>query len=101
MRILNLPKPPDPAAPIFAHNPMAYNRAVFEWMNQVKGLTELAHRSVATPCGQQISVSSFSTNTTLHGTSTGTDIVNFICSLVQTLTDKGILSPTITIGNDQ
>ena len=101
MRRLSLPKPPDPDHPAFKSNPHAYSRAMYDWARQVKQLTEQAHNITASPCGQQIQVSSFTTNTALSGTATGTDLTNFVCSLVATLQDKGILSPTITIGNTQ
>jgi len=99
MRRLSLPKPPDPDQPRFKTNPHAYNRAMYDWAQQVKQLTEQAHNISATPCGQQIQVSSFTTNTAISGTTTGTDLTNFVCSLVVALTNKGIISPTITIGN--
>lgn len=101
MKKLNLPQPPNPEEPRYKYNPHAYNRAVHDWMKQIKGLTEQAHNSVATPCGQLLQVSSFTTNTTVTGTTTGTDLTNFVCSLVQALTNKGIISPSITIGDTQ
>jgi len=101
MRRLTLPNPPDPNQPSFRTNPQAYSRALYDWARQVKQLTEQAHNSVATPCGQQIQVSSFTTNTVVSGTTTGTDLTNFVCSLVQALQNKGILSPTVTIGDTE
>jgi hypothetical protein len=101
MRTLNIPHPPNPVSPQFKNNPVAFNKAAHEWMTQAKGAIEQAHNSVATPCGQQLRASAFTTNTTITGTSTGTDVANFLCSLVATLTNKGILSPTISIGQNQ
>lgn len=100
-RQLSLPKPPHPEAPQFKQNQMAYHRAVYDWMCQVKGLTEQAHNVATKPCGQQLQAASFSTNTAMTGTMTGTDIANALCTLVQTLTNKGIISPSITIGDTQ
>jgi hypothetical protein len=101
MKRLSLPQPPDPDEPRYKNNALAYNRAAYEWMAKVKGLAESAHNLAAAPCGQQLQVASFTTNTAISGTSTGTDVVNFLCSLVQTLTNKGIISPSITIGDTQ
>ena len=101
MRRLSLPQPPDPKQPKYTNNQAAYNQDVYVWMQKVKGLTEQAHNSVSTPCGQLMQVGAFSTNTSLSGTSTGTDVANYVCSLVQALTNKGIISPTITIGDTQ
>jgi hypothetical protein len=101
MKRLNLPQPPSPTLPQYRSNPAAYNQAAFEWMQRAKGLLEQAHNSVASPCGQQLLSTAFTTNTTITGTSTGTDVANFLCSLVQTLTNKGIISPSITIGDTQ
>lgn len=101
MKRLQLPHPPNPDHAIYKTNPLSYNRAVFEWMQTVKGLTEQAHNTVATPCGQQMVATNFTTNTTLTGTMTGTQIANALCTLVQTLTGKGIISPSITIGDTQ
>jgi hypothetical protein len=101
MKRLTLPKPPDPDAPQYKGNTLAYNRAVFAWMSQVKGLTETAHNLIAKPAGQQMQVTAFTTTTTLSGTATGTVVAQYLCSLVQALTDRGIISPTITIGDTQ
>jgi hypothetical protein len=101
MKTLQIPQPPNPDTPQFKSNPLAYNRAVHEWMQRTKGAIEQAHNSVVTPCGQQMQSMAFTTNTMLMGTSTGTDVVNFLCSLIQTLTKKGIISPSISIGGTQ
>jgi len=101
MRKLTLPTPPNPDDQKYKSNALALSRAVYQWMSQVKGLMETAHNGNASPCGQQIQVGSFTTNTTLSGTMTGTQIANGLCSLVQTLTNKGIISPSITIGDTQ
>jgi hypothetical protein len=101
MKRLQLPNPPDPTEPRYKTNPASYNLAAYRWMQTAKGLLENAHNSVATPCGQQIVASSFTTNTALSGTMTGTQIANALCTLVQILQNKGITSPSITIGDSQ
>jgi len=101
MKTLQIPHPPNPDDQRYKTNPLAYNRAVFNWMQVTKGAVEQAHNSVATPCGQQIMATAFTTNTALTGTMTGTQIANALCSLVQVLTNKGIISPSITIGEKQ
>jgi hypothetical protein len=97
---LILPIPPNPSEAQFA-NPVALARAQWEWNTRVKGTLEDAWRINSAPCGQQISASSFTTNTSVTGTTTGTDLSNVVATLIQILTDKGILSPTITRGATQ
>jgi len=96
MRPLNIPSPPDPASPQFSGNPIAWQRATAQWMQQAKGLLENAHNEVIRPCGQQMRSSGYVVNTVATGTTTGTDLSNVVATLIDTLTAKGILSPTIT-----
>lgn len=70
-------------------------------MQRSKGVLENAHNQLAAPCAQQMVVGSFTTNTTITGTTTGTDLANVVASLMQTLTAKGLLSPTISRGQNQ
>lgn len=93
MKRLTLPQPPDPANGQYT-NQLAYNRAVHDWCARVKGLVEDGWRINSAPCGQQMLATSFTTGTVVTGTTTGTDLANVVASLIQALTDKGILSPT-------
>lgn len=73
-------------------------RATQDWMTRTKTTIESASRQNDTPLQQNFVVSSFSTNTALTGTSTGTDLANFLCSLVQSMTDKGLITVTTSTG---
>ena len=97
MKQVNIPTPPDPQTPQYRGNPLAWQRAATEWMQHVKGVTENGFREVAKPCGQQMaSPTSFTTNTAVTGTTTGTDLSNVVCSLIAALIQGGVLSPTIS-----
>lgn len=93
MKIVTLTTPPNPDDFQYQKNPLGYNRAVFQWMQDTKGKLELASKQNSSPLGQAFAVSSFSTNTSLSGTSTGTDIANFICSLIAAMQNKGFTKP--------
>lgn len=93
MKIVTLPVPPNPDDAVYKLNPLAYNRAVYAWMNDTKGKLEQGSRINNTPMNQAFTVSSFTTNTTLSGTSTGTDIANFTCSLIAAMQNKGMVTP--------
>jgi len=92
MKLLTLPQPPMATDPNF-------NQRAADWMAQVKSVIEGASRVNDTPMGQQFQVGSFTTNTTIAGTSTGTDIANFLASFVSAMTSKGWVSPTIKRGD--
>lgn len=67
-----------------------------QWAAQSKGLMENYARQQSSPAGQRIVATNFTTNTVCTGTTTGTDLSNVVSSLIAILTDKGILSPSIT-----
>lgn len=96
MKHVVLPTPPNPDDPAYKNNPLAFNRAQFSWMAQVKGLLEDANNVNARPMAQQFAVGTFSTNTTISGTSTGTDVANFVSSLVTAMQAKGFVSQTVS-----
>ena len=98
MKTINLPTPPDPNALRYKTNLLAWQRDATDWMQKVKGIVETSHNEAVKPCGQQIQVGAFTTNTIIAGTTTGTDLANVLATLVATLTAKGILSPTVGRG---
>ena len=67
-----------------------------QWAMQVKSLTENYSRLQSAPSGQQMLATNFTTNTVCTGTTTGTDLANVVASLIMTLLNKGVLSPTVT-----
>lgn len=96
MRQITLPNPPNPDDWAYKSNPLAFNRAQYTWMQQVKGVIESASQVNDRSMAQQFVVGSFTTNTAISGTSTGTDVANFISSLVTAMTSKGFNSQTVS-----
>lgn len=93
MKIVRLPVPPNPDDRQYLNNPQGWARAAFGWMNDVKGKIEAQSLQNDTPLNQNFAVSSYTTNTSLSGTSTGTDVSNFVCSIVAAMQKKGIVKP--------
>jgi hypothetical protein len=71
----------------------------YQWMQQTKQLLDDANRLNGAPMGQAFSVGSFTTNTSISGTSTGTDVANFVSSLVTAMLAKGLASSSVSRGN--
>lgn len=97
MKRIILPEPPKPDDYQYKINPLAYNRSVYEWMRSSKALIEQASKVNDSPMNQAFMVttsSNFVLTTAITGTSTGTDIANFICSFVQAMIKKGQVSQT-------
>jgi hypothetical protein len=90
MRTLLLPLPPEPPST------SGWARDAYQWMVSVKGALEELSRINDSPLGQQFVVGSFTTNTTIAGTTTGTDLSNFVASFIEAMTAKGLVSPTIS-----
>lgn len=86
-----------------------------DWAVRVKGIVEDGWRINSAPCGQAMLATSFTTATVaqsvnavvqIGGVATGTATVtatvtdvasaNVLASLIQALTDKGILSPSVS-----
>lgn len=99
MRALNIPDPPKPEQ--FRGNVLGWQRAMVDWGQRVKGVLQDFNRDANKPCGQQLVVGSFTTNTTITGTTTGTDLANYVASMTQAFTMRGDISPTITRGQTQ
>lgn len=91
-----LPNPPSPADAKYKGNQTALLADMCAWMAQAKGIIEQVSRLQSAPCGQQLLATNFTTNTVITGTSTGTDVANFVASFVAALTNKGIISPTVS-----
>jgi hypothetical protein len=89
---ITLQTPPSPDDGSFKNNPLAYNRAIYQWMNDTKSKIEKNSQIMDSPLDQNFVISSFSTNTQLTGTSSGTDISNFICTLVAAFTRKNTIT---------
>lgn len=94
MKRVVLPMPPSPYDPAMA-DPMSWARAMFDHMVKVQGLLEDASRVNDVPLGQALIVGAHTLQNTVTGTTTGTDLSNFVATMAQAFTDRGLLSPTI------
>jgi hypothetical protein len=93
MRYLNIAQPPDPAQ---FPSPVAWQRAAHDWMQRTRGVIQDAHNEAIRPAGQQMRAENFALSTVANGTMVVADVANTLCTLIQVLTDKGLLSPTIS-----
>jgi hypothetical protein len=86
MNRTQLPAPPDPTSPIYAGNPIAWQRAAFSWMQQVKGRIETDSAVNIRPIGP-LSVSTYTAVSTVTGTDS---LSNFVATLVDAMLTKGL-----------
>ena len=91
MRRFTLPDPPRADDQAYRNNPLAYSRAVSDWLSRAKGALENTINHLGAPARPSFVVSSYTTNTVISGTTTGTDLSNAVCSLIAALTTKGTL----------
>ena len=98
MKRLVLPEPPNPSDPRYNNNPMAYSRDLYGYIQKLTGKLEQLSQNNDRPIKPPFIISSYSTNTELTGTSTGTDLANFICTLIQGFIDQGIITVTTATG---
>lgn len=96
MIILALAEPPNPNDSQFSNNPKAYNLAQYRWSQTLKSQLTSNSRVNSRPVAQNFVTTDFTTATTLTGTSTLADVANFVCTLVTSLIEKGILKPQPT-----
>jgi len=92
MSILAISDPPNPNTQVYIQNPHLYNIAMYKWACALKSQIQQQNRTLSRPTSQNFSVSGYTTSTTLTGTSTGSDVANFLCSLVSSLKTKGVVS---------
>lgn len=99
MRQIKLPNAPNPDDGQFTGNALAYHRAIYQWMNTTKGKIEQASLSNDSPIDQPFVVTTgYTLTTAISGTSTGTQVANFMCSLVTAMTKKGLIK-SVNINN--
>ena len=96
LRRVVLPAPPYPTDAKYGTNTQLLLTDMCNWMKSVNGLLQNYTRLMSAPAGQQLLATNFTTNTVITGTSTGTDVANFVASFVTALTQKGIISPTVS-----
>lgn len=95
MKTTAYPDPPNPNEPTYSRDPKVYNLAMYRWACQMKselqGKGRINDRAVAT----SFVPTAFTTATTITGTDTTTNVAQVLCTLIQALTDKGILKTHI------
>lgn len=94
MKRIQIKEAPNPNDAKYRGNVLAWQRDMHTWAMETKGRIEQSSRQNDIPLNTPFVVTSFSTNTTLTGASTGTDLANFVCTLVQAMTDRGIITIT-------
>lgn len=94
MKQLTLPVPPNPDDAAYVNSPLAFSRAQFQWATEVRGVLQQQSRVNHAPMGQAFSVGTYTTTTAVSGTTTGTDLSNFVSTLVHAMQSKGLTSPT-------
>ena len=94
-----LPQPPNPDDISYRADARKFARAQYEWMCRVKGYLEDTARRIDKPIAQQFVVGSFTTNTTITGTSTLADVANYVASLTEAMISKGLVSQTVSRTN--
>ena len=94
-----LPQPPNPDDISYRADARKLARAQYEWMCRVKGYLEDTARRIDKPIAQQFVVGSFTTNTTITGTSTLADVANYVASLTEAMISKGLVSQTVSRTN--
>lgn len=93
MRVMKLPEAPNPDDLAYKSNPIAYNRAIYKWMQVTKGIIEQASIINDTPLNQPFLVTTgYTLTTSISGTATGTQVSNFLCTLVAAMTKKGLVT---------
>jgi len=98
MKQVVLMGPPNPDDGMYKNNAAGYNRAMYTWCNHVKGILEQESSVNNIPLGQNFVVGTYALNTFIASTSTGTDVTNFISSLVTAMTKRGFVSPKMQQG---
>lgn len=93
MKQIVLPVPPNPDDNMYKNNPVAYNRAMFQWATHTKGLLEQQSNINNVPLDQPITLNSYTVQQTISGTTTGTALSNFVSTLAASMIRRGFISP--------
>lgn len=91
MRVVKLPNVPNPDDAQYKGNILAYQRAMYKWATETKSKVEQGSLTNDTPMDQNFVLGSYALSTTMAGTSTGTDITNFVLSICAAMISKGIM----------
>lgn len=95
MRLTGLAEPPNPSDMSFANDAKSYNLAMYRWACSLKAQLQVQSRINDRAAAQSFVPSSFTTATTLTGTDTTTNVAQVLCTLIQSLINKGVLKSNI------
>lgn len=84
--------PPNPTQEKYRSNPLMWQRDMYEWGKSLSGKLEQASALNDTPLETPFVLGDFTATTTLAGTSTGTNVSNFLCTLVEAFTNKRMIT---------
>lgn len=90
--ILALPEPPNPQDPTYSNNPKNYNLAMYKWAQNMKSQLTVNARTGGRPAAQYFTLGAFTPATSLTGTDSTTNVTQVLCTVIQTLVNKGVLT---------
>lgn len=92
MKLIQLSAPPNPKG-VSADD---WAQQMYDWAYDARGKIESASKINDVPCDRAIGLGTFTLVTSITGTSSAASVANAVCTLIQILTDKGILKPVTT-----
>lgn len=95
MKTTAWPDPPNPSDAQYS-NPKTYNLAMYRWASQVKSELQGKGRVNDRAVALNFVPTHFTTSTVLTGTDSTTNVAQVLCTLLQALTNRGILKPNVT-----
>lgn len=95
MKIFSLPEPPNPDDAAYQQNPRIFHRDMYKWACGTKSQLQAKSRTNDRAAAQSFVVSNYTTSSTLTGTDTLGNVADVLCTLIQSLIDKGILKSNI------
>jgi len=94
MKNYSYPEPPNPDDHAYINNAKLYNRDMYRWACTFKAQLQNKDRSDR-PAAKNFVASDYTTTSTLSGTSTLDTTTAVLCTLIDALRSKGILTSVI------
>ena len=95
---MTIPNPPKATDPIYRSNQFAFNRAVEDWCARVKQQLENNSLLSQQPAGPIVLSTGYTATSTVGTSSSVLSVSNMLCTLVNALTVKGLLTPRSSQG---
>lgn len=95
MKTTAFPDPPNPNDMQYQRDSKSYNLAMYRWASQMKSELQGKGRVNDRAAATSFVPTNFTTATTLTGTDTLGNVANVLCTLIQSLINKGILKNQI------